>query len=351
MRIINIMLASVRGGVETMALRYHQAMRAAGVEVLSLGHSKGVFAEAVAAGEMAAGEFVAADALINHDPVAAWRLRALNARFRPDIVLTHGNRPTGIALLPLVGTAGKTVQVVHNFRHKPQVDRLRAAVAVSRSVSDNLRAARPGLVVFEVLNFAPLDVRPVKPAPAGTPVIGTLSRLHRNKGIDVMLRAFARLRAQGVAARPRIAGDGPDRTALTALAGELGLGSAVEFPGWVSPAADYLATLDLFAVPSRVEPFGLVVAESMAAGVPVIASRIDGPREILNGGELGRLVPPEDDAALAEAIGLAIGDWEGTLRRAAAAQAHAVDHFSLAAGEKRLRTVLEQIAPILKKRP
>ena len=350
MRIVNIMLAEVRGGVETMALRYHQALRRSGFDVLSLGHSKGVFADAAAAGEIAAEDFVPVDALINHDPGAALKLRAVNARFRPDIVLAHGNRPTGIALLPFVGTARKTVQIVHNFRHKPQARGLRAAIAVSASVHDTLRAAHPGLAVFDVLNFAPLDVRPVKPAPPGPPVIGTLGRLHDNKGIDVMLRAFARLRDQGVTARLRIAGDGPERARLQALAGELGVGDLVEFPGWVT-AADYLATLDLFVLPSRVEPFGLVVAESMAAGVPVVASRIDGPREILGGGELGRLVAPEDDAALAEAIGLAIGDWDGTLRRAAAAQAYARDHFGLDAGARRLKTVLEQIAPIIAKGP
>ena len=350
MRIVNIMLAEVRGGVETMALRYHQALRRAGFDVLSLGHPEGVFAEAVAAGEIAPEDFEPVEALINHDPRAALRLRSVNARFRPDIVLAHGNRPTGIALLPFVGTAQKTVQVVHNFRHKPQVDRLCAAISVSASVSDDLRAAHPTLAAFDVLNFAPLDVRPVKPKPTGPVVIGTLGRLHENKGIDIMLKAFARLRAGGLAARLKIAGDGPEMPVLQARAADLGLGEAVEFTGWVRPAVDYLATLDLFVLPSRVEPFGLVVAESMAAGVPVIASRIDGPREILRGGALGRLVAPEDDAALAEAIALAIADWPTTRETAAAAQVYALDHFSLDAGTRRLKTVLEQIAPIIAKR-
>ena len=347
MRIVNIMLAEVRGGVETMALRYHQALRQAGFDVLSLGHPKGIFAEAVAAGGLAAEDFVAIEALINHDPRAALRLRAVNARFRPDIVLAHGNRPTGIALLPFVGTAKKTVQIVHNFRHKPQVDRLRAVISVSASVHDDLRAAHPTLPVFDVLNFAPLDVRPLKPEPEGPVVIGTLGRLHENKGIDVMLRAFARLHGKGLKARLKIAGDGPEMPVLWALAADLGLGEAVEFTGWVSPAVDYLATLDLFVLPSRIEPFGLVVAESMAAGVPVIASRIDGPREILKGGELGRLVAPDDAMALADAIALTIEDWPMTLEKAAAAQAYALDHFSLEAGTRRLKTVLEQIAPII----
>ena len=345
MRIVNIMLAEVRGGVETMALRYHQALRGAGFEVISLGHPKGVFAEAVATGNLAAEECVPVNALVNHDPRAAWQLRAVDRAFRPDIVLAHGNRPTGIALLPFVGTAAKTVQVAHNFRHKAQVDRVAAAIAVSRSVHDSLRTAHPALPVFEVLNFGPLATAPVKPAPSGVPVIGTLGRLHHNKGVDIMLHALARLKARGVAAQLRIAGDGPEMAKLRALAAELDLGSDVDFAGWVKPA-DYLPSLDLFVLPSRVEPFGLVVAEAMAAGVPVVASHIDGPQEILSEGALGRLVPPQDAAALADAIETAITDWRATLEKAVAAQADAIERFSLEAGERRLKTVIEQIAQI-----
>jgi glycosyltransferase involved in cell wall biosynthesis len=347
MRVLNIMLAQVRGGVETMSLRYHQVLRHAGFDVLSLGHAHGVFAEAVAAGEMAPDDFVRMDALINHDPRAAWQLRRIHAHFKPDIVLAHGNRPTGIALLPFVGTAGKTVQVAHNFRHKSQVDRVRAVISVSASVHDSLMNAHPNVPVFDVLNFGPLDARPVKPAPTDMPVIGTLGRLHPNKGIDVLLRAIARLRARGVAVRLKVAGDGPEKPALQALTTELGLTHVVEFVGWVSPPADYLQTLDLFVLPSRVEPFGLVVAESMAAGVPVVASRIDGPVEILKGGGLGRLAPPDDAAGLADAIAAALEDWDTSLAMAAQAQAHAVANFSLAAGEHRLTHVLEQIARIM----
>jgi len=350
MRIVNIMLAEVRGGVETMALRYHQVLRRAGFEVLSLGHPRGIFAEAVAAGTMAADQFVPVHALVNHDPRAAWRLRAVDRRFRPDVVLAHGNRPTGIALLPFVGTAGKTVQVAHNFRHKAQVGRVAAAIAVSRAVRDSLRAAYPALPVFEGLNFGPLTAAPVKAPPRGVPVLGTLGRLHRNKGIDVLLHAVARLKARGVAAQVRIAGDGPEMARLRTLAAALGLGETVDFAGWVKPDA-YLPALDLFVLPSRVEPFGLVVAEAMAAGVPVVASRIDGPAEILMDGELGRLAPPRDAAALADAIAEATQDWETTLAKAAAAQAHALDHFSLEAGERRLKAVMEQITLIMSKRP
>ena len=338
MRILNIMLAQVRGGVETMALRYHEAMKEAGFDVLSLGHKDGVLAQNLSE------DFKPLNAMVNHDPFAAIALRGIARTFRPDVILTHGNRATGICLLPFLGTADKTVQVVHNFRHKHQLDRARAAICVSRSVRDSVKAAHPDIPVYDVVNFGPLTQRPVKAAPLGVPVLGTLGRLHVNKGLDVMIRALAYLKSRGVIVTLRIAGDGPLKEDLVRLATSLGVADLIDFCGWVAPAVDYLAGLDLFVLPSRVEPFGLVVTEAMAAGVPVVATCIDGPREILLDGELGGLSTNENPEALAAAIMTALDDWPATLKRARAAQHYAVTHFSLDAGKAHLASVLQQIA-------
>ena len=338
MRILNIMLAQVRGGVETMALRYHEAMKDAGFDVLSLGHKDGVLAQSLTS------DFRPLNAMVNHDPFAAIALRGIAKSFRPDLVLTHGNRATGICLLPFLGTADITVQVVHNFRHKHQLDRARAAICVSRSVRDSVHAAHPDIPVYDVVNFGPLTQRAVKSAPDGVPVLGTLGRLHVNKGLDVMIRALASLKSRGVAVKLRIAGDGPLKDDLVRLASSLAVTDMIDFCGWVSPAADYLAGLDLFVLPSRVEPFGLVVTEAMAAGVPVVATRIDGPREILLDGELGGLSENENPEAFAAAIVATLSDWPATLKRARAAQHYALTHFSLDAGKARLASVLQQIA-------
>lgn len=339
MRVLNLMLARGLGGVETMALRYHEAIYETGFEVLSLGDPDGVLRP-----NLPAWQFSALRARINHDPFAALRLRHMAREFQPDLVLTHGNRATGISLMPFLGTAQKTVQVVHNFRHKAQVNRLRAAISVSTAVHDHLKTAHPNLPVYDVANFCSLIERAVKRAPEHPPVLGTLGRLHVNKGLDIVIKALGRLRHDGVRARLRIAGDGPQKNELMALTRSLGLESLVDFCGWVAPVADYLNSLDLFVLPSRVEPFGLVVAESMAAGVPVVASSIDGPRQILRGGELGRLSRKEDPGALADTIKLALNDWPTTLNKARAAQTSALQNFSLDAGKLRLKETLEQIA-------
>jgi glycosyltransferase involved in cell wall biosynthesis len=339
MRILNIMLAQVRGGVETMSVRYHEAISEAGFTVLSLGHAGGILELS-----LPPAEFMTLNALVNHDPFAAWRLRRIARDFKPDLILTHGNRATGISLLPFLGTASKTVQVVHNFRHKHQIARVRAAIAVSAAVHDNLKAAYPTLPIYDVANFGPLTQHPVKSAPSGVPVLGTLGRLHVNKGLDVAIKAMVRLRHEGIRVKLMIAGDGPQKRELMQLTQSLELESLIEFCGWVQPAADFLGTLDLFVMPSRVEPFGLVVTEAMAAGVPVVATAIDGPNEILRGGELGGLSAVEDPLALAEAIKAALGHWPVTLENARAAQTYALDHYSHDAGKDRLKATLEQIA-------
>ncbi|MGZ3297921.1 MAG: glycosyltransferase, partial [Asticcacaulis sp.] len=284
MRILNIMLAKVRGGVETMGLRYHEALRAEGFEVMSLGHPEGMLAEGVKSWA-----FRPLTCNSGFDPVAAMKLRASTRDFQPHLVLTHGNRATGLSLTPFTGTSDRTVQVLHNQSHKAHVLRTRAVMCVSASVRNELLRAYPGVNAIDMANFSHLQLSPVKTAPRRPPVIGALGRMHEIKGFDVLIRSAAALRDRGIDFRLKLAGDGPELGALKQLSVELGLEAQVEFVGWVAEPGQFLKTIDLFVVPSRYEAFGLVIIEAMAAGVPVITSDIEGPCEILKGGQLGTL--------------------------------------------------------------
>lgn len=134
------------------------------------------------------------------------------------------------------------------------------------------------------------------------PVIVTAGRLTPVKDHKTLLRAFARLRA----ARPArlvIFGDGPLKSELAAEADRLGIAGSTLFPGYVNDPAACYAVADLFALSSVSEGFGNVLIEAMAAGVPVVSTDAPhGPREILQDGALGLLVPVGDDAALADAM-------------------------------------------------
>ncbi|MDV6330745.1 glycosyltransferase [Asticcacaulis sp. 201] len=332
------MLAKARGGVESMAAYYHEALSAEGVEVLSLGHPRGVLAR-----EVPAKGFAPLAARIDFDPIAAIQLQMYCRRFRPDLILAHGNRAARLCTLPYMGLRDKTVQVMHNAFSKPHLTHVRAALCVSESVLSHVRSAYPETLALEIGNFAPLEVYPVKTSRGTIPVIGALGRLHDQKGFDILLEAASQLRDAGVAFHLRIAGDGPEAVSLANQVRQLNLHSQVTFCGWQAPAARFLKELDLFVVPSRYEPFGLVVIEAMAAGVPVLTADLEGPRQILAQGRFGRLFEPQNPAALAEALRQAL-DEPGALQRTAdVAQEHAIDTYGFAAGRARLVQALQTI--------
>jgi len=138
-------------------------------------------------------------------------------------------------------------------------------------------------------------------AATSEPIVGFVGRLTRQKGVDVLLRAFAQVETRLPEARLVLAGDGPDRPALEKLARSLGLRRAM-FLGWRNDIADIMADVSLLAVPSRWEGFGLVALEAMALGKPVVAARVSALPEIVVPGETGLLVSPGDETELAEAM-------------------------------------------------
>lgn len=154
---------------------------------------------------------------------------------------------------------------------------------------------------------------------SGLPVVVAAGRLDQVKGFEFLLDGFAELR-KTVDARLVILGEGPLRRELDRRVSELGLKDAVGLPGFVEDVHPYLHHASVCVVPSVSEAFGLVLVEAMAHGTPVVATATAGPREILCGGSLGRLINPNDISGLASALGAAIDDpdwqWEQRIQRA-----------------------------------
>ena len=136
----------------------------------------------------------------------------------------------------------------------------------------------------------------------GAPLIGFVGRLTGQKGVDVLLNAFAIVHRALPMARLLLIGDGPQRAALAALAGRLQISAAVHFAGWREDARAQMAALNVLAIASRWEGFGLVTLEAMQAGVAVVASRVSALPEIVLDGETGLLVPAANAAKLAAAL-------------------------------------------------
>ncbi len=150
------------------------------------------------------------------------------------------------------------------------------------------------------------------------------------KGIDVLLRAMALVRSSGVDLSLVLAGDGPLRPELETLARELGISDIVEFAGFQDLPAlkQQLHRASLFVLPSREEPFGIVILEAMVFGKPVLTTTVGGIPEIVTHLENGYLVPPDDAEALADAIITLSGDASLRQRLGAAGHASILERFT-----------------------
>lgn len=154
--------------------------------------------------------------------------------------------------------------------------------------------------------------------PAGRPVIAAACRAAEEKGIQHLLRGFARLMQthDSGSSRPLLVymGDGPALQGWRALADDLGIERDVVFAGYRDDADELIGGASVAVVPSVwAEAFGLAALEPMAWGVPVVASRIGGLPEVVVDGQTGLLVPPGDEVALADALRALLGD-EGRRR-------------------------------------
>jgi glycosyltransferase involved in cell wall biosynthesis len=169
------------------------------------------------------------------------------------------------------------------------------------------------------MDFFPAPVRtkgrvipnPVLPFPAADPsrpanprsLVITLGRLHRVKGHDLLIEAFAQVAPAFPAWDLCIHGDGPERDSLQAMIRAHGLEGRITLRPAIADVGSRLREADLFVLPSRVEGFPNGLAEAMACGLPVISfDCASGPSELIRHGLDGLLVPPKNVAALATAM-------------------------------------------------
>ncbi|MHB0977641.1 MAG: glycosyltransferase family 4 protein [Candidatus Aquicultorales bacterium] len=248
-------------------------------------------------------------------------------KHKADVIHTHGlranlaGRVAGRLMgIPVVTTVHSAISLDYADRIKqflaPKVDSSTLSlttrfIAVSAAIKKDLIKRRvPEEKITVVYNG--VDV------PIGQPVaeearrrlgvsgdefvVGTVARLEPNKGIRFLIRAAADLRPLLPKLKVVIVGSGRDRRELEREAERLGLGEVVAFTGFQEDARALMSAFDVFALPSLMEGFALVVIEAMASGIPVVASKVGGVPEIVQEGRNGLLVEPGDPKSLAEAI-------------------------------------------------
>jgi glycosyltransferase involved in cell wall biosynthesis len=317
MRVAHVMAGAVHGGAEVFFERLVLASAAAGDDVLPVIRGEPGRAARLAALDPVQLRFGGA-----LDLGTGPRLRAALRRFGPSVVVAWMGRAARFAppgSWTLVGRLGGYYDL-GRFR---RCDHLVANTAglVGWILGQGWPAAR----VHHLPNFVP-DLAGGDAAALGVPRprVLAMGRLHPNKAFDVLVRAMGRLPGVQLV----LAGDGPERPSLTALARAEGVADRVHLLGWRDDAAALLAACDALAVPSRQEPLGNVVVEGWSAGLPVVAADSAGPRELIRSGEDGLLVPREDAEALARALGTVLGAPALARRLGAAGRARWAGEFA-----------------------
>jgi glycosyltransferase involved in cell wall biosynthesis len=212
--------------------------------------------------------------------------------------------------------------------------RVDGVVAISQSISDLLIAAGVNAEKIRVIASG-IDIEKFAHLPrasdraAGQIIIGSMGVLEERKGQRFLLAAAAELKARGLSLQYRIAGDGALRRSLEQQAVDLGLVDNVQFSGFVADTAEFLASIDLFVMPSLFEGLGVAALEAMAAGKPVIATRVGGLAESVLDEVTGLLVAPRDATALANAIEKLVRDPSLALALGSQGVERVRQHYSL----------------------
>ncbi len=265
------------------------------------------------------------------DLKALWGLYRLMRTFRPEIVHTHtakaglvGRLAAKMARVPIVlhtyhghvlrGYFSPARTALYRALERALAPLSDAIIAVSRAVKQDLvdlrvapasriRVVPLGLDLSALGGNLPRGrLRAEAGFSAGEPLVGIVGRLVAVKDVLGFLSAAAQVRRAAPGCRFSIVGDGEERGVLEAEAVRLGLADVVRFHGWRRDMDGVYGDLDLVVNSSINEGTPVALIEALAAGRPVVATRVGGTPDLLGEGVRGALVPPQDSAALASAI-------------------------------------------------
>ncbi|HEX4937740.1 MAG TPA: glycosyltransferase [Candidatus Kapabacteria bacterium] len=262
------------------------------------------------------------------DILDTWRFRRALKQWKPEIVMTWMGRASQ-------ATPRGDYALVNRLGHYYNLKYYRHAdywVGITKGICQHLiDGGMPAERVFNIPNFA--DERPVQPlprdsfdTPADRPLLVAAGRLHVNKGFDTLLHALQKVPD----ATLWLAGAGPEEAALKSLCQQLGLNDRVRFLGWRNDVTTLMKTADVFVCPSRHEGLGSIVMESWAHECPIVATRSQGPGEVIENEATGLLTDIDDVDQLAAALNRTLGDADLRDRLRRQAHAHYQAHYSKA---------------------
>lgn len=269
---------------------------------------------------------------LRKNAVAFRQLADILKRERFDVVHTHTSVAGALGRIAARRyTRAPVVHMLHTFAGHPYRNRLSRIAAgvierrldrstdwyiagsramIQRGVSQRIFTEDKAVLISNGIDLAPFRIahatssgeRLRSHSAASAVTVGFLGRLEQQKGAPYLLHAASIVRRQNPRVKFLIAGEGSLRPMLESLAKRLEVDDVVEFVGWKRDVVEFLKQIDILAMPSLWEAFGLSAAEAMALEKPVVASRVEGLPEVIGDGVAGVLVSPTDSGELARAI-------------------------------------------------
>jgi glycosyltransferase involved in cell wall biosynthesis len=316
MRILQVSSACNPGGGETHVRSLVEALRARGHEVLVAGRHKSLLGPAIELPFMNSADFL-----------TAFRLRSSLKKESFDIVHAHVARDYTVVAAAALGIPNLKVVFTRHLLYPVRAHRLYrrvdAWIAPTSQILKTLEPLSPKICAV-IPNWVDVEKIEYRPHPLHNPVaIGILGQISPHKGHDDAIEAMREL---GEGFRLFVAGTGKSKYVDGLKKKSAGL--QVEFLGFVS-LRDFFEAVDVLAVPSWKEPFGIVLLEANAAGIPVVATGQGGPLDIIPTALDGVLVPHRNHHALAEAIRLLAADHERRSNITRHARARVEENFDI----------------------
>tara|TARA_B100000579_G_C22820010_1_gene850048 strand:- start:945 stop:1982 length:1038 start_codon:yes stop_codon:yes gene_type:complete len=283
MRVAQIMLSSEFGGAERSFTDISVCLKQLGHEVLAIGSKR---SKALDKLQSSGVKTKRVSCYGSWDFFTTKSLKKILSQFKPDIVHCHLARASNLG-----GSAAKDLEIMvvaktHNLVNPKYYKNINIIVVTTEAQRRHLEAEGVSSHrLRKIPNFSSVKSGPLKKPLSekdGLLRVAALGRFVKKKGFDTLLEAYASLSKEEFNVKLKIGGDGPERKALKKLAVDLDIYKGVEFTGWVENVAEFLKGSDLFVLPSREEPFGIVILEAMAAGIPIVTTKTQGPLEILD---------------------------------------------------------------------
>lgn len=293
------MLSRDLGGIQKAFVNYSNMLTNAGNEVLNITSENSQITQ----------EYKNSDQveqiknLCQWDVYSIFQLRKIFKKFNPDCIIAHTNRAIKFSHYASLNTGYKLIAAAHNYNYK-WFKKCNYVFSITQHLADFLQTKKiPQDRIYIVGNSLEITRSFQVKDFSKVITLGTLSRLVPQKGLDIFLQSILLLQQRGGDFNVVIGGDGQQRIELEKLVQKLSLRN-VEFIGWVKDKDQFFDKIDIFCLPSLIEPFGIVTLEAMMHSTPIIATKSAGPSQNISDGFSGLLCKLGDAQDMAEKIWL-----------------------------------------------